>query len=179
MNWIAPLARDLKAPKAHPRPEDGNPVLALNLNESPIPPSPLAIAAAMETIAGVNRYPPTDGGALIAALAAHTGLPPARIGVAVGSDMLLHLLCMISLAPGRSAVMPYPSFPRYANSTKIAGGRMIAIEVTPMARTTQNGCYRRSRPIPASFFAAPPTATPAAPWHQKPSPTSPGMCRMM
>ncbi len=131
MNWIAPLARDLKAPKAHPRPEDGNPVLALNLNESPIPPSPLAIAAAMETIAGVNRYPPTDGGALIAALAAHTGLPPARIGVAVGSDMLLHLLCMISLAPGRSAVMPYPSFPRYANSTKIAGGRMIAIEVTP------------------------------------------------
>lgn len=130
MDWIAPLARALKAPKSHPRPENADAV-GLNLNESPIPPSPLAIEAAIATLAGVNRYPPTDGGALIAALAAHTGIAPDRIGVAVGSDMILHALCMVSLAPGRSAVMPYPSFPRYAGSTRIAGGRAIAVNVTP------------------------------------------------
>jgi histidinol-phosphate aminotransferase len=105
-------------------------VTVLNLNESPIPPSPRAIAAAMASIAGVNRYPPTDGGTLIPALAVHTGIPPERIGLAVGSDMLLHLLCMVALAPGRSAVFPRPSFPRYAISTGIAGGRAIPVALT-------------------------------------------------
>jgi histidinol-phosphate aminotransferase len=129
--WIAPLARSLQAPRSHPRPAPGGDALGLNLNESPIPPSPKAIAAALATIGGVNRYPPTDGSPLVAALAAHTGIAEDRIGVGVGSDMLLHLLCMISLGPGRSAVMPYPSFPRYAGSTRIAGGRGIAVEVLP------------------------------------------------
>ncbi len=130
MNWIAPLMRELKAPMIHPRPsvEDS---LALNLNESPIGPSPLAIAAAQRAIAGVNRYPPTDGGTLVAALSAHTGVPADRISVSVGSDMMLHLLCMVALAPGRSAVLPYPSFPRYGLSTRIAGARAILVEVTP------------------------------------------------
>jgi histidinol-phosphate aminotransferase len=130
MNWIAPLVRDLKAPMAHPR-AILDAAVALNLNESPIGPSPLAIAAAQAAIAGVNRYPPTDGGALVAALSAHTGVAADRIGVSVGSDMMLHLLCMVSLAPGRSAVLPYPSFPRYGISTRIAGARAILVEVTP------------------------------------------------
>jgi len=128
--WIAPLLRDLKAPMAHPRPYDPN-TLALNLNESPLPPSPRAIAAATATIAGVNRYPPTDGGDLIAALAAHTGVPASRIAVAVGSDMILHLLCMAALAPGRSAVLPFPSFPRYGISTRIFGATAHLVEVSP------------------------------------------------
>eukprot|EP01037_Dinobryon_pediforme_P004283 gene4283-4333_t len=114
----------------HPRPAEAD-TLGLNLNESPIGPSPRAIEAAMATIAGVNRYPPTDGGSLVAALAAHTGIPADRIGVSVGSDMMLHLLCMVSLAPGRSAVLPFPSFPRYGISTRISGARAIPVEVTP------------------------------------------------
>ena len=119
----------LAAPQAHPRPDLHSDVLALNLNESPIPPSPHVIEAAAATLAGVNRYPPTDGGSLIAAIAVRTGVAAERIGLAVGSDMLLHLLCMISLAPGRSAVLPYPSFPRYGLSTRIAGARAIPVEV--------------------------------------------------
>lgn len=128
--WMAPLMRGLAAPGGHPRAPAGGDVVALNLNESPLPPSPHAVAAAMATIAGVNRYPPTDGGALIAALAAHTGVPGDRIGVSVGSDMMLHALCMVTLAPGRSAVMPFPSFPRYAGSTRLAGARAIKVPLT-------------------------------------------------
>ena len=128
--WIAPLMHGLAAPGGHPRAPDGD-VVALNLNESAIPPSPRAVAAAVATIAGVNRYPPTDGGSLIAALAAHTGVPADRIGVAVGSDMMLHALCMVTLAPGRSAVMPAPSFPRYLGSTRLAGARAIKVALTP------------------------------------------------
>lgn len=130
MTWIAPLMRELKAPMVQARPL-GPDSLGLNLNESPIGPSPLAIAAAQRAIAGVNRYPPTDGGSLVTALSAHTGVAADRIGVSVGSDMMLHLLCMVSLAPGRSAVLPYPSFPRYGISTRIAGARAILVEVTP------------------------------------------------
>lgn len=125
--WIAPLMHGLSAPGGHPRAPMGGDDVALNLNESPIPPSPKAIAAAMASIAGVNRYPPTDGGALIGALSAHTGIAPDCIGMAVGSDMMLHALCMVTLAPGRSAVMPYPSFPRYAGSTRLAGARIIKV----------------------------------------------------
>jgi histidinol-phosphate aminotransferase len=128
--WVAPLARGLKAPMVHPR-ALADDIVALNLNESPIGPSPFAIAAAQATIAGVNRYPPTDGGSLVAALSRHTGVAADRIGVSVGSDMMLHLLCQVSLAPGRSAVLPYPSFPRYGISTRIAGARAILVEVTP------------------------------------------------
>ena len=131
MNWIAPLARELRAPMVHPRPEGAGETLALNLNESPIGPSPRAIAAAAATIAGVNRYPPTDGGPLMAALAAKTGIAVERIAVACGSDMILHLLCMVSLAPGRSSVLPFPSFPRYGLSTRISGARAIPVEVGP------------------------------------------------
>ena len=131
MSWIAPIAAELRAPMVHPRPDGAGDTLALNLNESPLAPSPRAVEAAMATIAGVNRYPPTDGGSLTAALSHHTGLPADRIGLACGSDMLLHLLCMVSLAPGRSAVLPFPSFPRYGLSTRIAGARAIPVEVGP------------------------------------------------
>lgn len=168
MNWIAPLARDLVAPKSHPRPDDGSDILSLNLNEGPILPSPHAIAAAIATIAGVNRYPPTDGGGLIAALAAHTAVPAECIGLAVGSDMLLHLLCMLSLAPGRSAVMPYPSFPRYAGSTRLAGGRMIAVEVKPDGSNDPQGLLAAIAPDTSIVFCCTPngntggTLTPAA-----------------
>jgi histidinol-phosphate aminotransferase len=134
-DWMTTVVRGLRAPMSHARPGANGPALALNLNESPIPPSPRAIAAATAAVAGVNRYPPTDGGTLVAALAAHTGVPADRIGVAVGSDMLLHLLCMIALAPGRSAVFPFPSFPRYGLSTRIAGARAIPV---PLGRDGAN-----------------------------------------
>jgi histidinol-phosphate aminotransferase len=127
---MAPLMRGMAAPGGHPRAPVGGDYVALNLNESPLPPSPRAIEAAMATIGGVNRYPPTDGGSLIAALSAHTGVAEDRIGVSVGSDMMLHALCMVTLAPGRSAVMPFPSFPRYAGSTRLAGARAIKVPLT-------------------------------------------------
>ena len=127
MKWLVPHMRGVRAPLVHPRPDDD--AVALNLNECPLPPSPRAIAAAVATIAGANRYPPTDGSPLIAALAAHSGVPAERIEVAVGSDMLLHLLCMVSLMPGRSAVLPFPSFPRFSLSSRIAGGRPIPVDV--------------------------------------------------
>jgi histidinol-phosphate aminotransferase len=103
----------------------------LHLNESPWGPSQRAIAAAAEAAAGVNRYPPGEGGPLVDALAARSGAAPGRIVLAAGSDLVLHYACMIALAPARSCVFPRPSFPRYRLSTAIAGARPIPVEVGP------------------------------------------------
>lgn len=107
------------------------PVARLHLNESPWPPSPRAIAAAAEAAAGVNRYPPGEGGPLVSALARRAGVAPGQVILAAGSDLILHYACMIALDPSRSCVFPRPSFPRYRLSTAIAGARALPIEVGP------------------------------------------------
>jgi histidinol-phosphate aminotransferase len=103
----------------------------LHLNESPWGPSPRAIAAATEAASGVNRYPPGEGGPLVAALAARAGVAPGRIVLSAGSDLILHYACMIALDQARSCVFPRPSFPRYRLSTAIAGARALPVEVGP------------------------------------------------
>jgi histidinol-phosphate aminotransferase len=105
------------------------PVARLHLNESPWPPSPRAIAAATEAAAGVNRYPPGEGGPLVTALARRAAVAPSQVLLAAGSDLILHYACMIALDPSRSCVFPRPSFPRYRLSTAIAGARALPIEV--------------------------------------------------
>ena len=160
--WMAPLMQGLAAPGGHPRAPVGGDYVALNLNESALPPSPRAVEAAMATIAGVNRYPPTDGGALIAALSAQTGVPGERIGVSVGSDMMLHALCMVTLGPGRSAVMPFPSFPRYAGSTRLAGARAIKVPLTDTGANDPQRLLAAIEPDTAIVFCCTPNGNTGA-----------------
>jgi len=97
----------------------------IHLNESPDPPSPHAIAAAIAAMGDLNRYPDIAGRALARAIGAKTGVSPDRIVLGCGSDELLHFATVVSLAAGDSAVVPAPSFPRYALSTKLAGANPI------------------------------------------------------
>jgi histidinol-phosphate aminotransferase len=98
------------------------PVL-LHLNESPFPPSPLVIEAIVRAASGVNRYAEPRPQALGEALAAKTGIAPGLIVVGNGSDEILALACQMALAPGDSAVMPTPSFPRYRLATRMMGAQ--------------------------------------------------------
>src|SRR3546814_4794090 len=61
----------------------------MNLNESPFPPSPRAIAAMQEAAARVNYYPDPRWRDLTEALSAHTGVPQSRIVLGNGSDELI------------------------------------------------------------------------------------------
>ncbi len=132
MSWRSKRLAGLAPPmRAGGAPSGVAPRARLHLNESPWGPSPRAIAAAAEAAAGVNRYPPGEGGPLVAALAARSGVDPGRIILAAGSDLILHYACMIALDPERSCVFPRPSFPRYRLSTAIAGARAIPVEVGP------------------------------------------------
>jgi histidinol-phosphate/aromatic aminotransferase/cobyric acid decarboxylase-like protein len=96
------------------------PVL-LHLNECPYPPSPRVVEAIGRSAAGANRYAEPRPDALAAALAVKTGVSAANIVLGNGSDEILALVCQMALAPGDSAVMPTPSFPRYRLGTRMMG----------------------------------------------------------
>lgn len=97
-------------------------VRRLNLNESPLGPSPKAIAAMTAMLGRVNRYPDACARDLAAALGARLGIAAARIVFGTGSDELLQLLALVTQEPGTRAIMPTPSFPRYAVATRLVGG---------------------------------------------------------
>lgn len=101
----------------------------IHLNESPYPPSPRAIEAATAALRDLNRYPDIAGRALAAAVGAKLDVAPDRIVLGCGSDELIHFSTVISLSAGDEAVVPAPSFPRYALSAKLAGARAVRAKI--------------------------------------------------
>jgi histidinol-phosphate aminotransferase len=87
--------------------------IKLSSNETPLGPSPKAVAAFKETAGELERYP--DGGAtrLRAAIAARYGLNAARIVCGAGSDELLGLLAHAYLGPGDEAIFTEHGFLLY------------------------------------------------------------------
>src|SRR3954451_11959961 len=75
-------------------------VFKLCSNETPLGPSPRAVAAVQAAVAPLDLYP--DGGATPRppVIGARYGLDPARIVCRVGSDDLLSLLAYAFIGPG-------------------------------------------------------------------------------
>ncbi|MGQ0664377.1 MAG: aminotransferase class I/II-fold pyridoxal phosphate-dependent enzyme [Pseudomonadota bacterium] len=134
------------------------PVRALNLNECPYPPSPKAVAAIVAAAGIVGRYPDVECRALAAALAERTGLPPSRIVFGAGSDELIHLLCEISLGVGDVAVMPRPTFPRYALSAQIMGAAARKVRIDEAGANDAAGLVAAIDPRTRVVFASTPNA---------------------
>tara|TARA_Y100001934_G_scaffold281182_1_gene390059 strand:+ start:7216 stop:8340 length:1125 start_codon:yes stop_codon:yes gene_type:complete len=127
--WLRPTVRDIpdyKGPKTASD-VDLDKVRILHLNESPHPPSPKAIEAIQNFSENLNRYPDIYVRALSDALSDRTGIPPEQIVFGAGTDELVHFICEITTGPGDVAVMPWPTFPRYALTTRIEGGESIKV----------------------------------------------------
>ncbi len=124
-----PLREDLVGLAPYGAPQLDVPV-QLNVNENPYPPSPTVvadIAASVAAAAGtLNRYPDREFVALREALAAYlnasggSGITPAMVWAANGSnEVMLHLLQAFG-GPGRTAVSfapTYSMYPEYARDT--------------------------------------------------------------
>lgn len=97
----------------------------LSANESPLGPSPMAIAAMREAVEHTHRYP--DGAAvrLREALAAFHGLEADRIVCGAGSDELLQLLPLAYCVPGDEVVHSRHSFMIYPIAARRAGARPV------------------------------------------------------
>lgn len=118
---MSQIPRDY-APPRHPAPIE----LRLAANEGPAPAAFLLDALRSAGPELLRRYP--DRSALEAVLAARLDVAPARLLVTAGADEGLDRLFRAVLGPGRSLVLPEPTFemlPRYA---RLCGARIISID---------------------------------------------------
>ena len=100
-------------------------VFKLSSNETPLGPSPKAIAAYRATGEHLEDYPDGSASALREAIGAAFGLDPARIVCGAGSDDLLNLLARAYLADGDEAIHTTHGFLVYPIATLGTGATPV------------------------------------------------------
>ncbi len=103
--------------------------LALNLNENPFGPSPLALKAIEAALSDSHRYPEIQASVLHEEIAAFHGVKPEQVLVTAGATELLGMIARTLLAPGLTAITSARSFIVYKLATQVTEGRLI--EVAP------------------------------------------------
>lgn len=101
------------------------PVIKLSSNETPLGPSPRALAAYRAAAASLDRYPDGSQRALREAIGARYGLNPARIVCGAGSDELINLLAEAYLGPGGEGIMSAHGFLIYKIAMLARGGTVV------------------------------------------------------
>ena len=103
-------------------------IIKLASNENPLGASPLGMAAARESLCGINLYPDDIGFGLRAALAARYGVAADNITLGSGSSDVIDMVARSFLAAGRNAVFSEHSFAMYPIYTQACGaeGRAAA-----------------------------------------------------
>jgi histidinol-phosphate aminotransferase len=104
--------------------------IKLASNESPIGPSPKALAAVREALEGVHRYPDGASFALREALSNRLEVDPAQLVFGAGADEILELLAKVLLGPGDEAVFAWPSFAMYPIVVQGMGATSIQVPLT-------------------------------------------------
>jgi histidinol-phosphate aminotransferase len=102
-------------------------VFKLSSNESPLGPSPKAIAAYKEAAARLEDYPDGDVTELRATIGRAFGLDPARILCGAGSDDLLNLLAHAYLQDGDEVIYSAHGFLMYPIYALGHGAKPIAV----------------------------------------------------
>ncbi|MFC3690980.1 pyridoxal phosphate-dependent aminotransferase [Chenggangzhangella methanolivorans] len=102
----------------------------LSSNETPLGPSPKAIAAFREAAGSLEIYPDGSSSALREAIARAHGLDPERIVCGAGSDELLSLLASAYLAPGDEGLFTEHGFLVYKIAILAAGGAPVVAPET-------------------------------------------------
>ena len=116
-------------PGKSPVAEPGRKVFKLSANETPLGPSPKAIAAYMEAAAHLEDYPEGTSRVLREAIGRAFGLDPHRIICGAGSDEILNLLAHTYLSQGDEAVSTTHGFLVYPIATMANGARnVVAVE---------------------------------------------------
>jgi histidinol-phosphate aminotransferase len=95
--------------------------IKLASNESPLGPSPLAIAAARQALADNARYPESSGYLLCARLADLHGIAPDAITLGNGSNDVLDMIARVFLGPGVEAVYSQHAFAVYPIAVQAVG----------------------------------------------------------
>lgn len=86
-----------------------------------------AARAALET--AFHRYPPFDEERLTGALEARWALPSGSVLVGNGSNEVLQALFLAALGPGRTVLLPRPSFGLYRQMALLASARAVEVDL--------------------------------------------------
>jgi histidinol-phosphate aminotransferase len=105
-------------------------VFKLSSNETPLGPSPHAIAAYKKVAMHLEDYPDGAASALREAIGRVFGLDPARIVCGAGSDDLLNLLARAYLADGDEAIHTTHGFLVYPIATLGTGAKQVVAPET-------------------------------------------------
>jgi histidinol-phosphate aminotransferase len=110
------------------QPPRGTPIIKLNSNENPYPPSPQALAV-LRNIDGewLRRYPEPFGGEFRQAASKVLGVPSDWIIVGNGSDELLNLVVRACAEPGKKVVYPMPTYVLYVTLTQMQAAEIVEI----------------------------------------------------
>ena len=135
--------------------------IKLSSNETPLGPSPKAVAAFKAAAAELERYPDGASTALRAAIAARYGLNAARIVCGAGSDELLSLLAHAYLGPGDEAIFTEHGFLLYRIITLANGATPIVAPEKDLRTDIDRVLARVSERTKVVFLANPnnPTGT--------------------
>ena len=133
---VKPWVRDLSPYRPGVPPEELERELGIEgaiklaSNESPIGPSPRAIEAVSEAIAGVHRYPDGANFALRARVAERLEVDPGQLVFGAGADEILELVVKAFLGEGDECVFAWPSFALYPIVVQGMGGRPVRVPLT-------------------------------------------------
>lgn len=102
----------------------------LSSNETPLGPSPRAIAAYRDAAGTLELYPDGSSNALREAIGRRYGLDPARIVCGAGSDEILSYLTNAYIGPGDEGVFTEHGFLVYRIAILAAGGVPVVVKET-------------------------------------------------
>ena len=119
----------------------------LSSNETPLGPSPRAIAAYQSVAKHLEDYPDGSASELREAIAGVFGLDPERIICGAGSDDLFNLLARAYLADGDEAIHTTHGFLVYAIASSAAARPVVAPETdyTPTSTPSRRRSRRRRK----------------------------------
>ncbi len=100
--------------------------IKLSSNESPLGPSPKAVAAYKAEAGELHRYPDGAASALRNAIARKYGLDAGRIVCGCGSDELINLIAHAYVGPGEEAIYSEHGFLMYKIATLSSGGTPVS-----------------------------------------------------
>lgn len=130
--------------------------IKLASNESPLGPSPVAVAAVREHAAGAHRYPDAACFALKQDLAAHHGIDPREIVLGNGSNEIIDLVCRTYASPSDHAVIGAPSFVCYQLGLTAANVPFDAVPLRDHLHWDLDAMLDRVRPETRLLFIANP-----------------------
>ena len=119
-------------PESELRREYGlNDIVKLASNENPLGPSPKALVAVREALAGVARYPDGNGFELKTALSARLNTPIGALTLGNGSNDVLELAARAFLTPEHEAVFSEHAFAVYPIVTQAIGATARVAKANP------------------------------------------------